>query len=244
MSDTVDDIMNSVQESEPVDDVVVEEAPVEEAPVEEAAPVEEIDETIDTEAPVEEEAEEQEEAPVEEDPVEEAPVEEAPVEEAPVEEAPVEEATEESVSTQEVVQNVQEILSSTETNVSGGDLVNIPSLRTLIKILGIWSSNLGYIYRFPKNIQLEILLEEKLVDINLDNIEKVVELLKLWSNLGRSTFQKTNYFLKIDDYVLVKSKNLTEEKKKEILKILIELVINISNNKLDNIEINNILNNI
>ena len=96
MSDTVDNVMDAVNESEPSDDVVVSEAtePVEEAPAEEV--------------------------PVEEEPV---PVEEPePVaEEVPVEEEP---ATSVPVSTQEVVQNVQEILSSTETNVSGNDLEN------------------------------------------------------------------------------------------------------------------------
>ena len=79
MSDTVDNVMDVVNESEPAD-VVVSEAtePVEEAPAEE--------------------------------------VEEPVVEEEPAPSAPV--------STQEVVQNVQEILSSTETNVSGNDLEN------------------------------------------------------------------------------------------------------------------------
>ena len=79
MSDTVDNVLNTVSEaaeSEPAEDVVVNE---------------------------------------------EAPVEEAPAEEVPVEEEPEPEpepATSVPVSTQEVVQNVQEILSSTETNVS------------------------------------------------------------------------------------------------------------------------------
>ena len=111
MSDTVDDVMNSVQESEPEDVVVGEDSDSDiTSSSEEEAPVEE--------APVEE-------APVEEVPSEEASSEEAPVEEVPSEEAPVEEAkAPEPVSTQEVVQNVQEILSSTETNVSGNDLEN------------------------------------------------------------------------------------------------------------------------
>ena len=94
MSDTVDNVMDTVSEaaeSEPAD-VVVSEAtePVEEAPAEEV--------------------------PVEEEP-------EPVAEEVPVEEEP-EPATSVPVSTQEVVQNVQEILSSTETNVSGNDLEN------------------------------------------------------------------------------------------------------------------------
>ena len=93
MSDTVDNVLNSVEESEPAD-VVVEETPV-----------------------------------VEEAPVEETPVVEEAVEEAPVEEAPV--AEPEPVSTQEVVQNVQEILSSTETNVT----VDNSELEERVKVL-------------------------------------------------------------------------------------------------------------
>ena len=97
MSDTVDNVIDAVEESEPTDVVVSEETePVEEAPAEEV--------------PVEEEPE-----PV----VEEVPVEEEP---EPVAEEVAEPAPSAPVSTQEVVQNVQEILSSTETNVSGNDL--------------------------------------------------------------------------------------------------------------------------
>ena len=102
MSDTVDNVMDVVNESEPADVVVNEEATdqVEEAPAEEV--------------PVEEEP-----APVVEEVAE--PAEEVPVEEEsePVnEEEPSPSETSAPVSTQEVVQNVQEILSSTETNVS------------------------------------------------------------------------------------------------------------------------------
>ena len=120
MSDTVDNVMDTVSEaaeSEPAD-VVVSEAtePVEEAPAEEV--------------PVEEEP-----APV----VEEVPVEEEP---EPVAEEVAEPAPSVPVSTQEVVQNVQEILSSTETSVSGNDLENRVKvleerLEKLIKVLNI-----------------------------------------------------------------------------------------------------------
>jgi hypothetical protein len=88
MSDTVDNVLNTVEESEPADDVVVSEETTVEEPEPEPEPV-------------------AEEVPVEEEP-------------EPVS-AP---APSEPVSTQEVVQNVQEILSSTETNVSGNDLEN------------------------------------------------------------------------------------------------------------------------
>ena len=101
MSDTVDNVMDTVSEAaasgadEPADVVVSEET----EPVE-GEPAEEVEEPVVEEVPVEEEPE---------------PV----AEEVPVEEEP---ATSGPVSAQEVVQNVQEILSSTETNVSGNDL--------------------------------------------------------------------------------------------------------------------------
>ena len=94
MSDSENDQVNALMNADNVSDVV----PPSEAP----ATVEEVSEV---EAPAEAPAEE---APVEEAPVEEAPVEEAPAEEAPVVEAPVEVP----VSTQEVVQNVQEMLTT------------------------------------------------------------------------------------------------------------------------------------
>lgn len=98
MSDTVDNVMDAVNEAaasgadEPADVVVSEET-----------------ETV-------------EEAPAEE--VEEPEPEPEPVAEEVAETAPAEPAPSAPVSTQEVVQNVQEILSSTETNVSGNDLEN------------------------------------------------------------------------------------------------------------------------
>lgn len=102
MSDTVDNVMDAVNESEPADVVVSEETePVEEAPAEEV-PVEEESEPVTEEVPVEEEPE--------------------PVAEEVAEPSPSEPSA--PVTTQEVVQNVQEILSSTETNVSGNDLEN------------------------------------------------------------------------------------------------------------------------
>ena len=120
MSDTVDNVMDTVSEAaasgadEPAEDVVVSE----ETPVE--APAEEVEEPepVAEEVPVEEEPEpvaEPEPAP-ETEPVASASETEA------AEPAPSAPAPSEPVSTQEVVQNVQEILSSTETNVSGDDL--------------------------------------------------------------------------------------------------------------------------
>jgi hypothetical protein len=91
MSDTVDNVMDVVNESEPSEDVVVND----ETPVEEPEPV--VEEVAEPEPVVEEVA-------------------------GPEPVAEEEPATSVPVSTQEVVQNVQEILSSTETNVSGNDL--------------------------------------------------------------------------------------------------------------------------
>ena len=107
----------TVTEEVPVEDAPVEDAPVEDSPVEDA-PVEE--------APVEEAP--VEEAPVEEAPVEEAHVEDTPVEDAPVEETPVSEPA--PVSTLEVVQNVQEML-TTEPAVSSDSA----SLEKRVKVL-------------------------------------------------------------------------------------------------------------
>ena len=96
MSDTVDNVMDTVNESEPSEDVVVSEAT---EPVEEA--VDEVVEPVSAS-----EAEEAEEAPVVHQPQPEPVASEEPEPEPA------------HVSTQEVVQNVQEILSSTETNVT------------------------------------------------------------------------------------------------------------------------------
>ena len=93
--------------------------------VEEPVDVEE-EPTVTEEVPVEDAP--VEDTPVEDTPVEEALVEDAPVEEAPVEEAPVSEPA--PVSTQEVVQNVQEML-TTEPAVSSDSA----SLEERVKVL-------------------------------------------------------------------------------------------------------------
>ena len=114
MSDTVDQVLDSVTSAEP-SEVVVEEAS-EEVAVEDPVASEAV------EAPV---ASEAVEAPVASEEVEAAVEEPEPV----VEPAPV--AEPEPVSTQEVVQNVQEILSSTETNVSVDNI----ELENRVKVL-------------------------------------------------------------------------------------------------------------
>jgi hypothetical protein len=288
MSDTVDNVLNYVQESEPTDDVVVSEATeevseapveekVEESPVEESPVEEETEEKVEEEAPVEEKVEEAteekvKEAPVEETPVEEAPVEEeteekveeaeeqeeAPVEEAPVEEAPVEEATEEKVEEapveeaqeekpmEQVVSDIRDILSEEPVAASekasaseAGTVVtdNLCSLKTLVDVLGKWAGN------EIKKMNVEDLLKEgSEVDKNLDDVEKVVEILQIWIKEDGSIFRGNNHFKNLDEYTLSgESRNLSEEKKVDVLKTVTELVVNVSQRKVTNEEIQNVM---
>jgi len=117
MSDTVDNVMNTVSEAAEPADVVVEETPVDSA-----SEAVEVDEAVEPEpvASASEAAEAEAAEAAEAEAAEEAPVVHQPQPEPEPEPEPVVEP----VSTQEVVQNVQEILSSTETNVSGNDLEN------------------------------------------------------------------------------------------------------------------------
>ena len=122
MSDTVDNVLNTVSEAaasgadEPADVVV------EETPVVSASEAVEVDEAIEPVASASE-AEEAEEAPVVHQPQPEPEPEPVASEEPEPEPA--------HVSTQEVVQNVQEILSSTETNVT----VDNSELENRVKVL-------------------------------------------------------------------------------------------------------------
>ena len=104
-------------------------------------------------------------------------------------------------------------------------------------MLGKWSG--GEIGR--RQVE-ELLKEGSEVDENLDDLEKVVEVLQLWIE-GGSTFREHNHFKNLDEYTLVgESKNLSEEKKVEVLKTLTELVVNVSQRKVTNEEIQNIMN--
>ena len=122
MSDNVDNVLNSVSEAtasgadEPADVVV------EEEPIASASEAVEVDEAIEPVASASE-AEEAEEAPVVHQPQPEPEPEPVASEEPEPEPA--------HVSTQEVVQNVQEILSSTETNVT----VDNSELENRVKVL-------------------------------------------------------------------------------------------------------------
>ena len=232
--DEVNEIMNNdgPVEEESNSEVVVEDpeeqpeqAPEEEAP-EEEAPEEEApeEEAPEEEAPEEEAPEEEapeEEAP--EEPVEEA-AEEAPVEEVPKEDAPKEDAPEEESITESV---------SVVTD-------NLCSLKTLVDVLGKWSGN--EIRR--RNVE-DLLKEDSEVDENLDDLEKVVEVLQLWIGEGGSTFREHNHFKNLDEYTLSsESRNLSEEKKVEVLKTVTDLVVNVSQRRVTNEEIQNVMNNL
>ena len=128
MSEYVEEPVDVEEEPTVTEEVPVEDAPVEDAPVEDA--------------PVED-------APVEDAPVEEAPVEEAPVEETPVEETPVEEPA--PVSTQEVVQNVQEML-TTEPAVSSDSASLEERVKVLEERLEKLIDYLNNLYRLRINI--------------------------------------------------------------------------------------------
>ena len=81
------------------------------------------------------------------------------------------------------------------------------------------------------------------VDENLDDLEKVVEVLQLWIEEGGPTFREHNHFKNLDEYTLSsESKNLSEEKKVEVLKTLTEFVVNVSQRKVTNEEIQNVMN--
>ena len=250
MSDTLD--LTTVSD-EPVESNV--QVEITDAPEEAEGPVDEPEEAAEEE-PVEEpeEPEEPEEAveePVEEvapeEPVEEVaetPAEPVTTEEPVAPEAPVEEeapaAPVEQVAT--VATDIRNILTEVPTTpVESSEPVvtdNLCSLKTLTNVLGKWSGN------EIRRRQVEDLLKEGTeVDENLDDIEKVVEILQLWITEGGSTFREHNHFKKLDEYTLSgESRNLSEEKKVEVLKTVTELVVNVSQRKVSNEEIQNVLN--
>ena len=214
-----------VVEEEPPAVVEEPEPDVEEPVVEEPEPVEEEEPTPVVEEP--EPVEEEEPTPVVEEPepvVVEEPVEEPAVEEPVVEEPVVEEPVVEEPVVEEPVISYDHVC----------------SLQTLTQVLGKWSG--GEIRR--RNVE-SLLKEGTETDENLDTIEKVVEILKQWIQKGGSEFRKNNLFLNIDEYTFQgESHNLSVQKKNEILKILTELTINVSQRKLNDQEINTILNNL
>jgi hypothetical protein len=191
-----------------------------------------------------------EEAAVEEE-VSGAPVEEEeePVEEeAPEETAgPVEEEAPEETAgpVEQVAADIRNILTEvpTTTPVESSEPVvsdQLCSLKTLVEVLGKWSGN-----EIRRRHVENLLKEGTEVDENLDDIEKFVEVLKLWIGEGGPTFREHNHFKKLDEYTLSgESINLSEEKKVEVLKTLTELTINVSHRRKSNEEIQNVMNNL
>ena len=175
----------------------------------------------------------------------ESKVEEPKVEEPKVEEPVLEEKVEEPVLESKVEEpvleeKVEEPVLEEKVEESSVKSDNVCSLKTIIDVLGKWSN------REIRRGHVETLLKEGTeVDENLDNIEKTVEVLKLWIKEGGSTFKSHDHFLNMDGYTLVgKSKNLSEEKKVEALKTLTELVINVSNRRISDEERDNVLKNL
>ena len=110
--------------------------------------------------------------------------------------------------------------------------------KTLVDVLGKWSGN--EIRR--RNVE-DLLKEGSEVDENLDDLEKVVEVLQIWVKEGGSIFREHNHFKNLDEYTLSsESNNLSEEKKVEVLKTVTELVVNVSQRKVTNEEIQNVMN--
>ncbi len=225
----------NVQEEEQVEETVQEEEQVEEAEDEEEDEEDEEAEQTEEEEQVEQpEEEEQEEEAVEEtvEDVEEEEEEEEAVEETveDVDEEEEEQAGQPEESVEETVEAVPVVTD------------NLCSLKTLVNVLGKWSC--GEIGRR----QVEDLLKESSeVDENLDDLEKVVEILDLWIGKGGWSFKRktNNHFLKINKYTLVgESRNLSDEKKVEVLKTITELTINASQKKVSNRESIDVINNL
>ena len=168
------------------------------------------------------------------------------VEEVHVEEEKVEEEKVEEVPVEQVVSDIRGILSE-ETVVSGEEsgavsvtTDNLCSLKTLVDVLGKWASN----EIRKRNIGgVEGLLKEgSEVDKNLDDVEKVVEILQIWIKEDGSIFRGNNHFKNIDEYTLSgESRNLSEEKKVDVLKTVTELVVNVSQKKVTSDEIQNVM---
>ena len=129
-----------------------------------------------------------------------------------------------------------EAVNANESSVSSEN-DNACSLKTLVDVLGKWSG------REIRRIQVEDLLKEGTdADENVDDIEKVVEILQLWIQEGPSTFSEHNHFKNLDEYTLSgESRNLSEEKKKHVLKTVTELVVNVSHRRETNEEIQNVI---
>ena len=179
-----------------------------------------------------------------EETAEDAPV-PSEVEDAPVSsevETPVE-STPETVDMEQFASDIREIL-TTPTVVSepsepvSSELSDV-SLATLIRVLGQWSA--GDIRK--RSVKSELLSGTE-TDENLDNVEKMVEILKLWIQEKGSGFKShDNYFKNIDEYTLVgESKNWSEEKKREVVLQFVTLTMDASNRRISSENIHSIVN--
>ena len=207
LTEPVEQNVEEVVEEVPSSDTAAAEEPAEsvEEPVE--VPAEEPVESV--EEPAEEPAEEPVEEPVE------APVEE-PAEE-PAEE-PVEAPVEAPVAVEQVASEIRNILSDVtpvvETN-------NLCSLKTLIDVLSQWTG------RKIHSSKVEALLHQGTeTDENLDNLEKCIEIFKIWAN-REINLRKNNLFSKINEYSLTTEINISGERS-IVLGKLIDLTINCS----------------
>lgn len=228
------------EETEVVEEVVDDEESEEEEEQaeqsEEEEQAEEQEEEEQAEQPEAEQPEEEEESEEEEEESEEEEQVEQP-EEQPEE---VEEEEQPEQAEQPEEQPEEQVVQPEQSSVTPFVTDNLCSLKTLVDVLGKWSG--GEIRRR----QVEDLLKEgSQVDENLDDLEKVVEVLQLWIGEGASTFREHNHFKNLDEYTLSgESRNLSEEKKIKVLKTLTELVVNVSQRKVTDGEIQNVMNNL
>ena len=206
MSETLD--LTTVTTEEPVVTEVVEDA---DEPTEATT-----EDTTEAEATTEDTTEDTTEATSEETTEPEATSEETT--EAP-DEVSVEELDGESsepVAVEQVASEIRDILSDvvpvTETN-------NLCSLKTLIDVLTKWTENKINHYRVEQLLQ-----EGTETDENLDNLEKFIEIFKIWLTAGGEKFKANNLFSKIDEYTLTSTINIKGERS-QVLNELIDLTI-------------------
>tara|TARA_B100000683_G_C12411834_1_gene524109 strand:- start:279 stop:1049 length:771 start_codon:yes stop_codon:yes gene_type:complete len=232
------EVVEEVVDDEESEEEQVEEEEQAEQPEEEEQ-VEEQEEQSEEEQ-VEEEESEAEQPEEEEEESEEEEQAEQPEEEEEEQAEQPEEAEEEEEEQVEEEQSEEQADQPEQSSVTPFVTDNLCSLKTLVDVLGKWSG--GEIRR--RNVE-ELLKEGSEVDENLDDLEKVVEVLQLWIGEGGSTFREHNHFKNLDEYTLVgESRNLSEEKKIKVLKTLTELVVNVSQRKVTDGEIQNVMNNL
>ena len=189
--------------------------------------------------PTEEPAAEAVEEPVVDEP---EPVVDEP---EPVVDEPASEPVAEPVPVEQVASDIREILSTpvVESETVSSEPVSSElsgvSLATLIRVLGQWSA--GDIRK--RSVESELLSGTE-TDENLDNVEKMVEILKLWIQEKGSGFKShDNYFKYIDEYALVgESKNWSDEKKKDVILQVVKLTIDASNRRISSENIHSIVN--